>query len=156
MQYNFLIVRFSGVSRDKLFKMLKKTGIWNKKDFAFYLAPSMECQGQTWRGGHFELLTWLFPKMRSADVGGTGTSIQRGGHGGSVKCQNSNLQQLFPVNYALEFGEHSTKQPHTKFQTQILMCGIPLKFTTYTACYKSSTCQPSLVLLCKHIGRYWP
>jgi hypothetical protein len=24
-----------------------------------------------------------------------GTSIKRGGHGGSVKCQNSNLQQFF-------------------------------------------------------------
>jgi hypothetical protein len=52
-----------------------------------------------------------------------GTSIKKGGHGGSVTCQNSNLQQLFPVGYILEFGEDSTKQPHTKFQTQILTYG---------------------------------
>jgi hypothetical protein len=50
-----------------------------------------------------------------------GTSIKRGGYGGSVKCHNSNLQQLFQVGYALEFGEQSTKQPQTKFQTKILM-----------------------------------
>jgi hypothetical protein len=37
--------------------------------------------------------------------------------------QNFNLQQLFQVGYILEFGEHNTKQPHTKFQTQILMYG---------------------------------
>jgi hypothetical protein len=47
----------------------------------------------------------------------SGTSIKRGGHGGSVKCLNSNLQQLFQVGYVLEFGEHSTKQQKTKFQT---------------------------------------
>jgi hypothetical protein len=46
-----------------------------------------------------------------------------GAQGGSVKCQNSNLHQLFQLGYVLEFGEHSTKQPHTKFQTQILMYG---------------------------------
>jgi hypothetical protein len=27
-----------------------------------------------------------------------GTSIKRGGHGGSVKCENSNLQQFFQVD----------------------------------------------------------
>jgi hypothetical protein len=30
-----------------------------------------------------------------------GTSIKRGGHGGSVKCQNSNLQQFFQVDYVI-------------------------------------------------------
>jgi hypothetical protein len=30
------------------------------------------------------------------------------------------LQQLFPVGYEMEFGEHSTKQPDKKIQTQIL------------------------------------
>jgi hypothetical protein len=53
----------------------------------------------------------------------SGTSIKRGGHGGSVKCQNSNLHQLFQVGHVLEFGEHGTKEPHTKFQTQILTYG---------------------------------
>jgi hypothetical protein len=52
-----------------------------------------------------------------------GLLLKGGGHGGSKKCQNSHLQQLFQVGYVLEFGEHSTKQPHTKFQTQILMYG---------------------------------
>jgi hypothetical protein len=55
--------------------------------------------------------------------GKSGTSIQRGGHGGSVKCQNSNLQHLFQVRYLLEFSEQSTKQPQTKFQKQIIMYG---------------------------------
>jgi hypothetical protein len=49
-----------------------------------------------------------------------GTSIKRGGLGGSVKCPKSNFQPLFKVGYLMEFGEHSTKQPHTKFQTHIL------------------------------------
>jgi hypothetical protein len=52
-----------------------------------------------------------------------GTSIKRGGLGGSVKCLKSNLQPLFQVGYLKEFDEHSTKHPHTKFQTQILMNG---------------------------------
>jgi hypothetical protein len=50
-----------------------------------------------------------------------GTSIKRGGLGGSVKCPKFSLQTLFQVGCVMEFGEHSTKQPHTKFQTQILM-----------------------------------
>jgi hypothetical protein len=50
-----------------------------------------------------------------------GTSIKRGGLGGSEKCPKSNLQPLFQVGYVMEFGEYSTKHPHTKFQTQILM-----------------------------------
>jgi hypothetical protein len=53
----------------------------------------------------------------------TGTSIKRGGLGGSVKCPKSNLQPLFQVGYVMAFGEHSKKHPHTKFQTQILMYG---------------------------------
>jgi hypothetical protein len=28
---------------------------------------------------------------------------------------------IFLVDYAIEFGKHGTKPPHTKFQTQILM-----------------------------------
>jgi hypothetical protein len=42
---------------------------------------------------------------------------------GSVKCPKSNLQPLFQVGYVMEFGEHSTNHPLTKFQTQILMYG---------------------------------
>jgi hypothetical protein len=57
------------------------------------------------------------------ECGNPGTSIKRGGLGGSVKCPKSNLQTLFQVGYVTEFGEHSTKHPHTKFQTQILMYG---------------------------------
>jgi hypothetical protein len=53
----------------------------------------------------------------------SGTSTKRGGLGGSVKCTKSNLQPLLQVGYVMEFGEHSTKHPHTKFQTQILMYG---------------------------------
>jgi hypothetical protein len=52
-----------------------------------------------------------------------GTSIKRGGLGGSVKCPKSNLQPFFQVGYVMEFGEHSTNHPLTKFQTQILMYG---------------------------------
>jgi hypothetical protein len=52
-----------------------------------------------------------------------GTSIKRGGLGGSEKRPNSNLQPHFQIGYVMEFGEHSTKQPHTKFQTEILMYG---------------------------------
>jgi hypothetical protein len=53
----------------------------------------------------------------------SGTSTKRGGLGGSVKCPKSNLQPLFQVGYVMEFGEQSTKNPHAKFQTQILMYG---------------------------------
>jgi hypothetical protein len=60
----------------------------------------------------------------SRGIQGVGrTSIKRGGLGGSVKCPKSNLQPLFQVVYVMEFDEHSTKHPHTKFQTQILMYG---------------------------------
>jgi hypothetical protein len=59
----------------------------------------------------------------TCSAGYAGTSIKRGGLGGSVKRPKSNLQPLFQVGYEMEFGEHSTKQPHTKFQTQILMWG---------------------------------
>jgi hypothetical protein len=52
-----------------------------------------------------------------------GLLLKRGGLGGSVKCPKSTLQPFFQVGYVMEFGEHSTKHPHTKFQTQILMCG---------------------------------
>jgi hypothetical protein len=30
------------------------------------------------------------------------------------------LADFFSIGYLMEFGEHSTKQLHTKFQTQIL------------------------------------
>jgi hypothetical protein len=60
-------------------------------------------------------------KLNISAYRNAGTSIKRGGLGGSVKCPKSNLQTPFQIGYVMEFGEHSTKQSHTKFQTQILM-----------------------------------
>jgi hypothetical protein len=62
------------------------------------------------------------------DMSRPGTSIKGGGLGGSVKCPKSNLQPLFQVDYLMEFGEHSTKHPQTKFQTKILMYGKAVLF----------------------------
>jgi hypothetical protein len=80
-----------------------------------------------------------------------GTSIKRGGLGCSVKCPKSNLQPLFQVGYVMEFGEHSTNHPLTKFQPQILMYVVNV---SYIHCYKSANRQPSLVLLHKRFGQY--
>jgi hypothetical protein len=36
---------------------LKSAEYERKQFFDLYVAPSMECQGLTWRGGHYELYT---------------------------------------------------------------------------------------------------
>jgi hypothetical protein len=66
------------------------------------------------------------------------------------------LAATFQVGYVVEFGEHSTKHQHTKFQTQILMYGkaAALGSLLHIHCYKLANRQPSLVLLHKQFGRY--
>jgi hypothetical protein len=46
-----------------------------------------------------------------------------GGHGQSVKFQNSNLHWLFLVCQVIAFGKHTTKSTHTKFEIKIFTYG---------------------------------
>jgi hypothetical protein len=53
----------------------------------------------------------------------SGTAIRRGGHGHSVKFQNSNLHCFFQPWKVIAFGKHATKPTHTQFEINIFTYG---------------------------------